>query len=158
MIIDCPNCLKRYMLDDSLLPTEGKKVRCSSCHHIWKQSTSYSASHILLEKTPKALSKNRTREMRWILLLTGFPLALLALFSVEKLINIKKTESVSFSLELPRPKQIDVRASFTPLVPKENPLTALQEKDLWQDMPPLDNFTPTTEQAPEAQKQDTLSH
>ena len=37
MIVVCPHCLKRYMLDDNLLPQEGRQVRCLSCHHIWRQ-------------------------------------------------------------------------------------------------------------------------
>ncbi len=38
MIVICPNCLKRYMLDDSLLPKEGRQVRCLACHHVWHQA------------------------------------------------------------------------------------------------------------------------
>lgn len=37
MVVTCPNCSKRYMLDEALLPKEGRKVRCISCHHIWSQ-------------------------------------------------------------------------------------------------------------------------
>lgn len=37
MIVICPNCLKRYMLDDNLLPQEGRQVRCIACHHVWRQ-------------------------------------------------------------------------------------------------------------------------
>ncbi len=37
MIVVCPNCSKRYMLDDSLLPKEGRQVRCIACEHIWRQ-------------------------------------------------------------------------------------------------------------------------
>lgn len=38
MIVTCPHCLKRYMLDDALLPKEGRQVRCVACHHIWRQA------------------------------------------------------------------------------------------------------------------------
>ncbi len=37
MIVSCPNCSKRYMLDDALLPKEGRQVRCIACYHIWRQ-------------------------------------------------------------------------------------------------------------------------
>jgi predicted Zn finger-like uncharacterized protein len=37
MIVICPNCSKRYMLDDNLLPQEGRQVRCIACHHVWRQ-------------------------------------------------------------------------------------------------------------------------
>ncbi|MBX9787001.1 MAG: zinc-ribbon domain-containing protein [Alphaproteobacteria bacterium] len=38
MIITCPTCAKRYMLDDNLLPREGRQVRCVACQHIWFQA------------------------------------------------------------------------------------------------------------------------
>lgn len=38
MIVICPNCSKRYMLDDNLVPEEGRQVRCIACHHVWRQA------------------------------------------------------------------------------------------------------------------------
>lgn len=38
MIVTCPNCLKRYMLDDNLIPQEGRQVRCIACHNVWRQA------------------------------------------------------------------------------------------------------------------------
>lgn len=37
MVVTCPQCSKRYMLDDALLPKEGRQVRCVACHHVWRQ-------------------------------------------------------------------------------------------------------------------------
>lgn len=37
MIVTCSQCSKRYMLDEALLPQDGRQVRCISCHHIWRQ-------------------------------------------------------------------------------------------------------------------------
>ncbi len=37
MIVTCPNCAKRYMLDDALLFKDGRQVRCITCQHIWRQ-------------------------------------------------------------------------------------------------------------------------
>jgi predicted Zn finger-like uncharacterized protein len=37
MIVTCPKCSKRYMLDNALLPQEGRQVRCISCQEIWRQ-------------------------------------------------------------------------------------------------------------------------
>ena len=37
MVVTCPHCSKRYMLDESLLPQEGRQVRCIACHHVWRQ-------------------------------------------------------------------------------------------------------------------------
>lgn len=35
MILECPNCETRYEIPVDL-PPEGRKVRCSSCHHVWQ--------------------------------------------------------------------------------------------------------------------------
>lgn len=37
MVVTCPQCSKRYMLDEALLPREGRQVRCIACQHIWRQ-------------------------------------------------------------------------------------------------------------------------
>src|SRR6266568_3360917 len=52
MIITCPMCAKRYMLDDNLLPKEGRQVRCVACQHIWLQAP--------LEETFPTLSLQET--------------------------------------------------------------------------------------------------
>lgn len=44
MVVTCPNCSKRYMLDEALLPKEGRQVRCITCHHIWRQVPEASAA------------------------------------------------------------------------------------------------------------------
>ena len=54
MIITCPKCSKRYMLDNALLPKEGRQVRCVSCQHVWKQAAEESSS----EQLPQKLSSN----------------------------------------------------------------------------------------------------
>lgn len=36
MIIKCPNCKTKFKVDDNLIPTEGKKVKCSLCLKTWK--------------------------------------------------------------------------------------------------------------------------
>ena len=35
MIITCPNCNKRFKIDNSLIPDEGRDLQCGSCNHIW---------------------------------------------------------------------------------------------------------------------------
>ena len=35
MIIECPNCNKKFNLDEKLIPENGRTLKCSSCHHIW---------------------------------------------------------------------------------------------------------------------------
>ena len=35
MIINCPNCNKRFKINISLIPTEGRDLKCGSCNHVW---------------------------------------------------------------------------------------------------------------------------
>lgn len=37
MVVTCPQCAKRYMLDEALIPHDGRQVRCISCYHVWRQ-------------------------------------------------------------------------------------------------------------------------
>ena len=35
MIISCPNCNKQFKINPSLIPDDGRDVKCGSCDHIW---------------------------------------------------------------------------------------------------------------------------
>ena len=35
MIIQCPNCDKKFELDSNLIPDSGRDLQCGSCNHIW---------------------------------------------------------------------------------------------------------------------------
>ena len=35
MIIECPNCNKKFNLYEKLIPENGRTLKCSSCDHIW---------------------------------------------------------------------------------------------------------------------------
>ena len=35
MIIECPNCNKKFNLDKNLIPENGRTLKCSSCDHIF---------------------------------------------------------------------------------------------------------------------------
>ena len=40
MIIECPNCSKKFNLDEKLIPKNGRTLKCSSCTHIWHHKVS----------------------------------------------------------------------------------------------------------------------
>tara|TARA_B100001175_G_C19000614_1_gene398713 strand:+ start:118 stop:552 length:435 start_codon:yes stop_codon:yes gene_type:complete len=35
MIIDCPNCNKKFDIDQNLIPIDGRLLQCGSCDHKW---------------------------------------------------------------------------------------------------------------------------
>ena len=35
MIIICPSCNKKFEIDPSLIPNEGRNLQCGSCAHVW---------------------------------------------------------------------------------------------------------------------------
>jgi predicted Zn finger-like uncharacterized protein len=35
MIIDCINCTKKFEVNASLIPDNGRTIQCGSCNHIW---------------------------------------------------------------------------------------------------------------------------
>ncbi len=35
MIIECPECNKKFNLDEKLIPKNGRALQCSNCDHVW---------------------------------------------------------------------------------------------------------------------------
>ncbi len=35
MIITCPNCKKKFQMDLTLIPVEGRDLQCGSCQNVW---------------------------------------------------------------------------------------------------------------------------
>ena len=35
MIITCPSCLKKFKIEDVLIPSKGRNLQCGSCNHNW---------------------------------------------------------------------------------------------------------------------------
>jgi predicted Zn finger-like uncharacterized protein len=35
MIIICPNCKKKFQINNTLIPEEGRDLQCGSCNHVW---------------------------------------------------------------------------------------------------------------------------
>ena len=47
MIITCPNCNKKFKIDNSLIPDEGRDLQCGSCNHVWLYKIGEEDSKIL---------------------------------------------------------------------------------------------------------------
>lgn len=47
MIITCPNCNKKFKIDNSLIPDEGRDLKCGSCNHVWLYKIEEENSKIL---------------------------------------------------------------------------------------------------------------
>ena len=47
MIITCPNCNKKFNIDNSLIPEEGRELQCGSCNHVWLYKIEEDNSKIL---------------------------------------------------------------------------------------------------------------
>ena len=35
MIITCPSCIKKFKIQDELIPSKGRNLQCGSCNHNW---------------------------------------------------------------------------------------------------------------------------
>jgi len=35
MIITCPNCKKKFKIDSTQIPEDGRDLKCGSCDHVW---------------------------------------------------------------------------------------------------------------------------
>ena len=35
MIISCPSCLKKFKIEDTLIPSKGRNLQCGSCNYNW---------------------------------------------------------------------------------------------------------------------------
>lgn len=38
MIVRCPECSRRYAIDDKALLPHGRNVKCAACAHVWHQA------------------------------------------------------------------------------------------------------------------------
>ena len=46
MIIICINCNKKFEVDSSLIPKNGRTVKCGSCNHIWFYASNLQTSSV----------------------------------------------------------------------------------------------------------------
>ena len=52
MIITCPNCKKKFNIDRTLIPDDGRDLKCGSCDHVWNYKVED------LNSTPLTLNEN----------------------------------------------------------------------------------------------------
>ena len=74
MIITCPRCQKSFNIDDKLIPTEGRLVKCGACDHTWfykptknnedKKSAATPDTTINEEEKREFIRVNRTKETK----------------------------------------------------------------------------------------------
>ena len=91
MIVICPHCSKRYMLDDNLLRPAGRQVRCLSCYHIWRQIPDLSGflntpslkGTIDMAMEPMLSSERQVRWVGWVITVVFF-LTLFGFLSFER--------------------------------------------------------------------------
>merc|ERR1711991_1201849 len=48
MIISCPECNKRFNIDQNLIPEDGRLLQCSNCMHKW---------HFIIKKNEKIIEQ-----------------------------------------------------------------------------------------------------
>ena len=47
MIISCSNCNKQFKINPSLIPDNGRDVKCGSCDHVWFYKIEYNKAEPL---------------------------------------------------------------------------------------------------------------
>ena len=65
MIINCPNCNKKFNIDQSLIPDGGRLLQCSNCMHKWhfkiKQNEDISEE---ARKSVEVITENKNQEKK----------------------------------------------------------------------------------------------
>ena len=61
MIIECPNCSKKFNLNEKLIPKNGRTLKCSSCNHIWHYNVSLN-----IENNSKKILEDTEEHIDWI--------------------------------------------------------------------------------------------
>tara|TARA_X000000368_G_C22857192_1_gene634870 strand:+ start:140 stop:634 length:495 start_codon:yes stop_codon:yes gene_type:complete len=67
MIINCPNCNKKFNIDPKLIPEKGRLLQCSSCNHKWHYTISNKENEIVenvyFDKKIKNISNNNNKKI-----------------------------------------------------------------------------------------------
>ena len=35
MIVNCPECIKKFIVQDQMIPAKGRHLQCGKCNHVW---------------------------------------------------------------------------------------------------------------------------
>ena len=92
MIITCPNCNKKFKIDNSLIPDEGRNLQCGSCNHVWfyKIEEANSETLQLKEEITKKDVETKTENKEQILDQKNQPLK-----KIKTEINNEKKDEIS---------------------------------------------------------------
>ncbi len=58
MIVVCPNCNKKFNIDEELIPKEGRLLKCGSCNHAWHYALSSKDETEIIEKDNNEITIN----------------------------------------------------------------------------------------------------
>ena len=66
MIIDCIKCTKKFEVNASLIPNNGRTIQCGSCNHVWfyKPEIEQSKNEIIAEITSPKSNNNDLENKR----------------------------------------------------------------------------------------------
>ena len=68
MIISCPNCNKQFKINPSLIPSEGRDLKCGSCDNVWfykiedKKSKLLSLNEDVVDNDVEAIIDDKTKD------------------------------------------------------------------------------------------------
>ena len=68
MIIRCPNCNKQFKINPSLIPSEGRDLKCGSCDNVWfykiedKKSKLLSLNEDVVDNEVEAIIDDKTKD------------------------------------------------------------------------------------------------
>ncbi len=68
MIISCPNCNKQFKINLSLIPSEGRDLKCGSCDNVWfykiedKKSKLLSLNEDVVDNEVEAIIDDKTKD------------------------------------------------------------------------------------------------
>ena len=67
MIVGCANCIKKFNIDEKLIPENGRLLQCSSCNHKWHyripEKENIINDNVILSAKNKQIKNNDVKEI-----------------------------------------------------------------------------------------------